>query len=295
MDLGTQKRITLIKFISERLSTEAPVISRMILEAYGVEVYEGKFESIFEFITYNVKDQADETLLNLENYLLSSEIKENKENRSRIWDRNELRVFFSHLSSQKVLVSAVSNLLEGIGINAFVAHESIAPTQDWLNEIRFALSTCDGMVAFMHPGFRDSDWCDNEIGWGLGRDIPILPLSFGTKPYGFLSHKQHQFLTSTEPQVIFHEIKSWIRGTLQFEDKYEGSLVKALCGSQNFINTLACVRAIDELESLSHENYEEIVKAAKMNDQIFKCSVGYHGPTADKYILNWSIKAKNRN
>ena len=43
----------------------------------------------------------------------------------------------------------------------------------------------------MSPGFRDSGWTDQEVGWALGRDLITIPVSAeGAMPHGFLGSYQ---------------------------------------------------------------------------------------------------------
>jgi nucleoside 2-deoxyribosyltransferase len=58
---------------------------------------------------------------------------------------------------------------------------NIEPTKEWQNEIEAALSTCDALVALLHPGFHVSMWTDQEIGYAMGRGIPVYSVGFGQK------------------------------------------------------------------------------------------------------------------
>ena len=39
-------------------------------------------------------------------------------------------------------------------------------------------------MALLHKGIKESDWCDQEIGVALGRDIPVIPVRVELDPYG---------------------------------------------------------------------------------------------------------------
>jgi hypothetical protein len=40
------------------------------------------------------------------------------------------------------------------------------------------------------PGFRGSHWCQQEVGWALGRGVPIIGLRAGEDPPGFIAANQ---------------------------------------------------------------------------------------------------------
>jgi hypothetical protein len=54
-----------------------------------------------------------------------------------------------------------------------------------------ALRSCDLLVAYVTHGFSDSDWTAQEVGWALGRDLVVIPISVdGEMPKGFLGTYQ---------------------------------------------------------------------------------------------------------
>jgi hypothetical protein len=50
--------------------------------------------------------------------------------------------------------------------------------------------TCDACVAILSEGFNMSKWCDQEVGVCFGRGVPVLALSDGLAPYGFIGRFQ---------------------------------------------------------------------------------------------------------
>jgi hypothetical protein len=106
------------------------------------------------------------------------------------WTDGYLKLFISHLSSNKARMSAMKASLAKWGISAFIAHEDIEPSRKWMDEVETGLETMEVMVTVVEPGFRDSDWCDQEVGFALGRKIDIIPLRAGLDPYGFFGKFQ---------------------------------------------------------------------------------------------------------
>lgn len=103
------------------------------------------------------------------------------------WDiRAVCKVFISHLASQWATANAVKVGLEWWGLDAFVAHKDIEPGAEWVRVISAAMHSCDALVALLHDGFKESNWCDQEVGFAFGRAVPVLPVKIDMAPYGFL-------------------------------------------------------------------------------------------------------------
>ncbi|WP_189488449.1 toll/interleukin-1 receptor domain-containing protein, partial [Asticcacaulis endophyticus] len=80
--------------------------------------------------------------------------------------------------------------LAPFGIDGFVAHEDIHPTLEWQAEIERALHTMDAFVAMHTPGFSQSIWTQQEIGFAVGKGVKIISLRMGEDPTGFISKHQ---------------------------------------------------------------------------------------------------------
>ena len=102
-----------------------------------------------------------------------------------LWKAGHFRLFLSHLAEHKVKVHKLKSSLSQYNIDAFVAHDDIQPSREWQNEIELALRSMDCLAALVTPKFIDSKWCDQEIGWALGRGVPVLPIRLDADPYGF--------------------------------------------------------------------------------------------------------------
>ncbi len=106
------------------------------------------------------------------------------------WKVGNFRLFISHLAAFKVQTAHLQNALRKYAISSFVAHEDIEPTKEWQSEIEAALQTMDALAAILMPGFRDSNWCDQEVGVAVGRGVLVIPIRRGLDPYGFIGKYQ---------------------------------------------------------------------------------------------------------
>jgi hypothetical protein len=109
---------------------------------------------------------------------------------SNPWSGEGFRLFISHRSDYAEDAGALREELSKRSIDAFVAHDSIEPTEEWQDVILFALRSCDACLALLTPGFPASPWTDQEVGWCMARDRLVVPVEFGLNPYGFLGKYQ---------------------------------------------------------------------------------------------------------
>ncbi|MEA3400006.1 MAG: toll/interleukin-1 receptor domain-containing protein [Armatimonadota bacterium] len=108
-----------------------------------------------------------------------------------LWgDQESLRLFVSHVAAHKTEAHELKRWCEKVGISCFVAHEDIVPTAEWEPEILRALVSMDALLAWLTPGFHESEWTDQEVGVAIGRRIPVIPVRRGLDPYGFIGKYQ---------------------------------------------------------------------------------------------------------
>ncbi|WP_353269430.1 toll/interleukin-1 receptor domain-containing protein [Gemmatimonas sp.] len=76
-------------------------------------------------------------------------------------------------------------------MSCFVAHEDIAPTLGWQEQIERALFAMDAMLAIHTEGFSESVWTQQEIGVAIGRGVKIISLKLENEdPKGFIARDQ---------------------------------------------------------------------------------------------------------
>lgn len=109
---------------------------------------------------------------------------------SDFWESGYFKAFISHLSENKGKASRLKESLLKWGVSSFIAHEDIQATREWRNEVEAGLDTMDVLIAIVEPGFKESDWCAQEIGYALGRRVDIIPLRAGMDPFGFFGKYQ---------------------------------------------------------------------------------------------------------
>lgn len=107
-----------------------------------------------------------------------------------MWANGYFRLFISHLTKDKIAARNLKICMKEYGIDCFVAHEDIRISREWKIEIENALFSMDALCAIVTPDFRNSDWCDQEVGIALGQKKAVLPISKEMMPYGFFGKYQ---------------------------------------------------------------------------------------------------------
>lgn len=182
------------------------------------------------------------------------------------WAEGEFRLFLTHLASHKGYTTELKSRLKLWGVDAFVAHEDVEPGAEWLRTIVAALHSCDALVALMHDGFRGSNWCDQEVGVAMGREVPCVPVRIDLDPYGFLGTVQAVAATTlTTPQVARAVVETLIRDK-RTSRAITAAVVRALVGAYTFgqANGLAMVLR-RHAHALTWDDVDRIRAAQKTN------------------------------
>lgn len=177
---------------------------------------------------------------------------------SNFWLPNHFRLFLSHISDFKVKTAQLQNALRNYGIAAFVAHEDIQPTKEWLEEIEKALFSMDALVAILTPGFNESKWTDQEVGVAVGRDVLIIPIRKGLDPYGFIG--KYQGLQGQGKTI--GQVADFIFQILANHQKTKGKIAEALADqiltSNNIQNATNKLELLEQIEALPERHLEKI-------------------------------------
>ena len=185
---------------------------------------------------------------------------------TKFWIPGYFRLFLSHVSEIKVKTAQLQKALRKLGISGFVAHEDIVPTKEWQSEIEKALMSMDALVAILTPGFKESNWTDQEVGVAVGRDVLVVPIRKGLDPYGFIAKYQgYQAQSRT-----IGEVTKAVFDILASNPKTKGKMADVLVGlmlasraeedARNWLNLLG------SFEGLPKRHVEKIQANAAEND-----------------------------
>ncbi|MGA0564278.1 toll/interleukin-1 receptor domain-containing protein [Ancylobacter sp. VNQ12] len=191
-----------------------------------------------------------------------------------MWESGKIRLFISHRDLHKRKASDLARSLNHLGISSFVAHDSIEATKEWRSEIISGLATMDALLAFVTDDFHESTFTNQEIGYALGKGIPIISFKLGAKdPPGFISHEQAERgqLNSAENAAI--KIAKHVYRKLGRENELSRTALEALCHSPNFNETIERFNTFSAISTVPRiDDIELIVSAFNQNDQLYRCA-----------------------
>lgn len=192
----------------------------------------------------------------------------------RIWKQGCVRLFLSHKVEYKKIAEELKELLLGYGISTFVAHTSIYPSKEWLDEIENALLTMNAFVALLTKDFQNSEWTDQEVGFAISRKVPIIPISIsGCDPHGFMARYQKMNATLDNPSTMAADIYSILAQEPSLEN-LKGSVVNAFVRVTSYMDAGEFLKnKLPAVRSLNSEQIEIIKKGYARNSQLNSCVI----------------------
>lgn len=181
-----------------------------------------------------------------------------------------LFVFASHLSKHKKLIWDVSQEMTRFGIELFVAHVSIPDDAPWQDEIPNGLNKAHAGVAFLHQGFKESDWCDQEVGWLLGRGIPVLGLTFDIGPYGPMGRLQAAPAGKLTAEQIADNLVTRLSAKPQLQANLTVSFIQGLATTRRFRDTDRIWERLRDFTGVGADMCRELLIVTQTNDQVHR-------------------------
>jgi hypothetical protein len=201
------ERIAKIKAVATELATQAWEDIDLTLSQFGFGTSDEWRGDKHSYLIEHLQAGDDQLLTDLDDFLHPAaeppEPPEPPPSATQFgvspWETDGYHLFLTHLASEKSNVAGLAAALRLHSIEAFVAHETIDFGAEWIEVIRAALDSCDGLAAWFTPGFRNSDWCDQEIGFAVANRKMIVPIRFGETPYGFIGKIQALTVAAKQP------------------------------------------------------------------------------------------------
>lgn len=266
--LTPSDRITLIQEIASRLASYDWPVLDLTLRQYGLPTSDQGYGSKQAYVISMIEAAPSTVLVDLGVHLGYDTRVRSSAPEPGFWHRDCFRLFITHLAREKSTAAAIQNKLLRYHISCFVAHNDIEPTKEWLTEIELALNTADALVALMHPGFKDSNWTDQETGFALGRGLLVITVRYGQDPYGFLAKAQAVQGEGKDNAFLADELFNLIRRHKQTRSGMANALIR------NFAHSSSFAAAKDNLGLIERNDYweptfaERLNKALESNNQI---------------------------
>ncbi len=270
MALTASARIKLLTAVSHHLAAEEWPIIDLTLNQFGLPTSDTWSGTKDGYIIQMAKHADDDTVTGLAEHCgIPVEHGVAQPNvQAAFWKPDYFRLFLSHLAAHRKFAGELQQALEAYGIAAFVAHKDIDPTAEWQNEIELALSTCDALLALLHPDFHESDWTDQEIGFVMGRAMPVFSVTLGQIPYGFIGKTQAFNGTGKTPLTLGREIFDALRKNKQTQDKMAEIVVSLFENSSSFDVAKSRMTYLEELPIWKSGFAKRVKDAAESNGQI---------------------------
>lgn len=274
------EKIRLITEAVDSLEERNVADAQLVLRTFNAETYDPDFnqEPDRDYFMGRCETLDEDDLRGLHDFLVGEDAALGSNAPTRgIWGDNPVKVFISHRHEDAAFASAVNKILrERHGIDAFVAHQDIAPSAAWRATIRHALSTCDFLVAILHEKFHDSQWCDQEVGWALGRDIPVMPVRraphVGQRFDGFMEEHQDLLLAPRHgdgSSFLAQQILENVVDDPRTKSIGLSALIEAFVNSGSYDRTRTTWALIEKQPTLTTEHLRRLEYAVQTNNQVY--------------------------
>jgi hypothetical protein len=266
--MTASERVKLIKAIVVVLAAEEWPLIDLTLRQFKFNTSEMWNGSSQSYVIDMVGDASDDALLELAGHLGIESTPRPSALTPSFWNTGHLRLFISHISERKADATKLKSWLHSYNISGFIAHIDIEPTKKWQGEIELALSTADALVAVLTPGFSESRWTDQEIGFALGRGLLVISLKMGLDPYGFMGHEQALSCGHELTQPIVQQIFEILLKHKQTQKRMSESLVSRFENSDSFAEAKTNIGLLEQAVYWDKRLLDAIGTAAEENDQI---------------------------
>ena len=188
--------------------------------------------------------------------------------------KGRLLVFISHASVDRQLASNMKIQLAQYGIDGFVAHEDIEVSSAWVHVIEENLRECDAMVFLSSETANQSIWCQQEIGWAMGRDIPMLGVHCESNPGGFLGFRQSCELENGAINGAVDKLLTLLLQSNNTETLAIDSIIERLVFARSFDEASRLCDTLRKATTIGLKQARRIDEAIRTNDQVYGSNNG---------------------
>lgn len=280
----TAKRIRLITEAANSLREKDWAIIQLTLDQFGFQTHEPSWEfDVHDYCVQQIKNGHDDQIGELHQYLVGRDPTPETLTADQPWGELPARLFLSHIHPHGQLAGRVKLALADFGVDAFVAHDDIEPGDEWRAVIKTALATCHALTAFLHSGFHDSQWCDQEIGWALGRHLLIIPVRFDEEDKrrdGFINDYQDVIaarftgLPLARPAWLAERIFTRMLNDARTKEVGVRALAEAFVRCRSYDQTRKLYALLARQEAIAPEQLRRLECAVQENPQVYEAVLG---------------------
>ena len=178
-------------------------------------------------------------------------------------------VFLSYSHENRRIARSLKAGLEQFGMEAFLAHEDLSPSSNWLRVIRKNLRGCQVFMPLLTKEFKKSDWTDQETGFAVALRKVILPITVDFLPYGFIHEIHAQEMPKHMNAIVGWRVVKHLAKHTSLRDNIIDGLVQVCADSNSFIEAASNFEYLIELAPFSMHQMKSIFEAAIKNRQIY--------------------------
>jgi hypothetical protein len=181
-----------------------------------------------------------------------------------------LRVFLSYHSSDRALAGQIKLCLYQYGLEVFLAHEDIQPTEEWQARILSELKKTVVFLPLLTEKFLTSKWTSQECGVAVARGVFIVSLKVAIDPFGFLSKYQaFNFKIENVPRSC-SGIAKVIHKNQKLQKRFLDGLIASVGRSNSFEEAKERTSLLNEFDGYNGRQVNDVLRKAIENSQIYK-------------------------
>ena len=179
-----------------------------------------------------------------------------------------IKVFLSYHHSVRKIAGRMKGYLSALGMDVFLAHEDLEPSDEWQEEILKKLRECDVFIPLLTKNFHSSLWTDQETGIAVARNKLIVPVKFSVVPYGFIG-KFQALKARKELDDTCWRIVQKVASKPAFRKGMRDGVIKAFLESRSFEESARRAKMLVKFEPFSVTQLNRIVEGGARNTQIY--------------------------
>jgi hypothetical protein len=188
------------------------------------------------------------------------------------WPIDGLRIFVSHSAAARGTFEELEAAFATLGANFFLAHDDIEGGEEWRAALLRALSSMDALVTIHSTGFSQSPWTNQEVGYALARDVPIVPIINSEVPAGFLAQIQGFRWQAGQEAQLARNVFQRLNLNDALQPKLGEGLANMLKRSGSYGESDRIVDALSMCRRFSERALRAINLACSFNDQVHQSS-----------------------
>ncbi len=275
MALTRGERLDCIKQITAALVEDKLPQIELALDTFGApDLNRWECDDDNEYVVGRLRTADDDTLIELMSYIGGDGTSVPIAATAGPWEEGRFRLFLSHTSAHKGLAKEIRGQLQPYGFDVFVAHEDIKPTREWEQEIELALATCAGMLALITPDFINSEFCDQEVGYAMGRGLLVAAIMHGEQPHGFVGKWQGISGEDPDDESAARKLARKVFDVFVENERTRAEMASAIVNryvnSTSFENARANTSRLMNVpkELWTEQMVEDVEQAGKENSQV---------------------------